>query len=117
MIYLVKLSEIEKHFDRLFDLVGDKRKEQIKIDKAQVSKVCHLASGLLYRFALGNNYEELMSFNEHGKPIAKNGVCFNVSHSGDYAALYVGENECGIDIEKIEEKRISLSSKVLLMKS
>lgn len=112
MIYLIKLSEIEKHFYQFFDLVGNKRKEQIKKDKAQVSKICHLASGLLYRFALGNNYEEILSFNEHGKPIAKNGICFNVSHSGDYAALYVGENQCGIDIEKIEEKRITLSSKV-----
>lgn len=112
MIYLIKLSEIEKHFYQLFDLVGNKRKEQIKKDKAQVSKICHLVSGLLYRFALGNNYEELIKINEHGKPCTENGISFNASHSGNYAVLYIGENECGVDIEKIEEKRISLSSKV-----
>lgn len=116
MIYLIKLSEIENHFDRLYNLVSDKRKEQINKDKSSISKICHLASGLLYRFALGNNYEELIKINEHGKPYAENGIYFNVSHSGDYAALYIGENECGIDIERIEEKRITLSSKVFIDK-
>lgn len=112
MIFLIKLSDIENNYNDLLKLVGKKRKEQIEKDKAKASKLYHLASGLLYRIALGNNYEECMAVNEHGKPYALNNTHFNVSHSGDYAALYIGDNECGIDIEKINKKRISLSSKV-----
>ena len=39
--------------------------------------------------------------NEYGKPEAENGTRFNLSHSGQYAAIAVGEAEVGVDLEAI----------------
>ena len=111
MIYLIKLSDLEPHFNHLINLIGKKRKEQINKDKLLQTKLSHLASGLLYRYCLGDNYEELLYFNEHGKPCSKD-KNFNISHSGDYAALYIGKNQCGIDIEKINSAKVAKSPKV-----
>lgn len=92
--------------------MGSKRRCQISKDISDAAKLCHLGSGLLYRHVLGDNYEEYIKYNEHGKPYVENGPRFNVSHSKDFAILYVAENECGIDIEKIDSKKIILSPKI-----
>lgn len=111
MIYLIKLSDLEPHLDHFINLIGKKRKEQINKDKLLQTKLSHLASGLLYRFCLGDNYEELLYFNEHGKPCSKD-KNFNISHSGDYAVLYISENECGIDIEKMNSNKVARTPKI-----
>lgn len=40
---------------------------------------------------------------EFGKPRAKSGVCFNLSHSGDWVLLAIGDNEIGCDIERLRQ--------------
>ena len=47
---------------------------------------------------------------ENGKPLAKNGVCFNLSHSGEYVAFAVGGAQVGCDIEKL---KITLSENIV----
>lgn len=93
-------------------MVGAKRKKKIMKDISETAKLCHLGSGLLYRFALGDNYEEILKTAGHGKPYVDNGIKFNISHTADYAVLYVGKNECGIDIEKINPGKVVLSQKI-----
>jgi 4'-phosphopantetheinyl transferase len=56
-----------------------------------------LAAGLLLYSALG---AKKIKYGEHGKPYAKEGPHFNISHSGSYALLVVDDEPVGIDIEK-----------------
>ena len=58
-----------------------------------------IAGGLLLRRFLGDT--EIYT-DEFGKPRAENGVCFNLSHSGDWVILAVGETEVGCDIERFK---------------
>ena len=41
--------------------------------------------------------------NENGKPYI-DGIFFNITHSKDYIGIIISDEECGIDIEKIELK-------------
>jgi len=45
--------------------------------------------------------EEIV-FNDYGKPFVNN-VYFNISHSKNLISVIIGDNECGIDIEKVNE--------------
>lgn len=54
-----------------------------------------VAGGLLLREVLG---DRPVTEDANGKPQAE-GVCFNLSHSGDWAALAVADAEVGCDIE------------------
>lgn len=112
MIYLIDLNKINPQFHQLISLMGPKRKLKIENALSKTSKLCHLGSALLYRYVLGDNYEDIIKFSEHGKPYAENGPFFNVSHSHDYAVCYVGEHECGIDIEKINPDKTPVTTKI-----
>ena len=58
-----------------------------------------IAGGLLLRRFLGDT--EIYT-DEFGKPRAENGMCFNLSHSGDWVVLAVDETEVGCDIERFK---------------
>ena len=50
--------------------------------------------------------------NQNGKPyLAQGGIFFNLSHSGDYAALVLSDEEAGIDIEKLEPPKIAVAKR------
>lgn len=59
-----------------------------------------IAGGLLLRRFLGDTR---IFENEFGKPVAENGVCFNLSHSGDWVLLAVSDREVGCDIEQLRQ--------------
>lgn len=46
--------------------------------------------------------KEKVLFNSYGKPLV-NKIFFNISHSKNLIGVIISDNECGIDIEKIEE--------------
>jgi len=59
-----------------------------------------IAAGALTTLVLGAKEEELVC-NPWGKPLwTHGGLCFSLSHSGDYALLATDETEVGVDIEK-----------------
>lgn len=53
--------------------------------------------------------------NEYGKPyIVNSDIKFNISHSNNLISLIISDNECGIDIEKIDtNKHLSVAKKIL----
>jgi len=53
-----------------------------------------------------------MNENQNGKPyLAHGGLFFNLSHSGDYAALALSDEEVGVDIEKLEPPKIAVAKR------
>ena len=92
-IYLADINRVNKSH---FELISSERAEKAMRYKMEADKKRSVAAGiLLSRFLPG---AEIYT-DEFGKPRAKNGVCFNLSHSGDYAVLAVSECETGVDIE------------------
>lgn len=46
-----------------------------------------------------------------GKPLLYNGKCISISHSHQFAAIVIGNNCMGVDIEKQQEKILHIASK------
>ena len=74
-----------------------------------------LAAALLLRDALGAAEETALRYGPKGKPYWEAGPAFSLSHSGDWAALAVGEpgmRAVGVDIERPRAARPSLMRRV-----
>ena len=69
-----------------------------------------IAGGVLLRRFVGET--EIVK-NAYGKPIAVNGVCFNLSHSGDWVALAVDKTDVGCDIEKLRYTRYERMGRIV----
>lgn len=65
-----------------------------------------IGAGLLLIRELGIREESEILYTPDGKPFLADGPAFNLSHSGDYCALAVGEGKVGIDIERMEEANL-----------
>ena len=82
------------------ELISPERAEKaLRYRFAADRKRC-VAGGLLIRRFLG---DAAVYTDEFGKPRAKSGVCFNLSHSGDWVIFALGENEVGCDIEQLRQ--------------
>ena len=57
-----------------------------------------IAGSVLLRYFLGDT---AILDNGFGKPVAENGVCFNLSHSGGWVLLAVDDRDDGCDIESV----------------
>ena len=81
------------------NMISPRRAEQARRYRfADDQKRC-VAGGLLLRRFLGDTD---IYTDDFGKPRAESGVCFNLSHSGDWVILAVGETEVGCDIERFK---------------
>ena len=96
-IFITSIKNID--LNRVEELDFKRRKKYERLKMTADKKRC-IAGGLLINRFLGDAeiYE-----NEYGKPLADNGVHFNISHSGDYVMFVMAENPVGCDIEKIRE--------------
>lgn len=72
-----------------------------------------LSVRLLLQIAMGHDVR--VSYDEKGKPsLPQEGVHISISHTKDYAALYVSrEREVGIDIEQMSDKIFRVKNKFL----
>ena len=93
-LYLAEIKDVKpEHINQ----INAERRKKIERYKLEDDKKRCVLGGLLMRDFLGDTevYED-----ENGKPLARNGVCFNLSHSGEYVAFAMSDYQVGCDIEK-----------------
>lgn len=95
-LYIAEIKDVKP--DHINQINAGRKKKAERYKLKDDKKRCVLG-GLLMRDFLGDTeiYED-----KNGKPLAKNGVCFNLSHSGEYVALAVSDFAVGCDIEKLK---------------
>lgn len=104
-VFLEKLKEIPKA-----------RRERLKQFKKEEDRKRGLLAGLLLEYGLNERGLTLMPGRQQYRPVTlreteagkpciseETGVCFNLSHSGNYAAAVFDEQAVGIDMEQLEQ--------------
>ena len=98
-LYLSNISDV---LPRHRELVTHARLMKADRYKMPDDKKRCIAGGVLLRHFLGDT---AITDNGYGKPVASDGTAFNLSHSGEWILLAVGEGKVGCDIER--QKHIS----------
>lgn len=110
-IYIIENSQTQLVPEGLcHQLFPERLKKAERYLKADDRLMCIGAGLLMSCFARINESDIYIS--EYGKPYSKNGIFFNVSHSGNCAALAFGDHETGIDIENINEDNMYLAEHI-----
>jgi len=86
----------------LMEKLPENRKRKIMSCRQPEARQQSLGAGLLLQYVLRDYRltEQDITVGQYGKPEVE-GVCFNVSHSGDMVVCAVSEYPVGCDIEKI----------------
>lgn len=103
------------------ELLSRERREQIQKFRKSGDKLRSAGAGLLLEHGLRQRGYTLredvpdkvtvhMAKEQYGKPylVDAAGLCFNLSHSGDYVAAVFAECEAGIDIERVRTANLAV---------
>lgn len=96
-LYLANINEVTPAH---LQMIAPARAEKALRYRFSADRKRCVAGGLLLRRFLGDTK---IAPDEFGKPRAANGAFFNLSHSGDWVALALGDTEVGCDIEKLKQ--------------
>ena len=90
----------------LRDLPWAERRERVLKYRHEKSRRLCLGAGVLAAFALRREgvCDLTLTSGENGKPLLSHGegICFNISHSGDVAVCAVSHADVGADVEEIK---------------
>ena len=110
-LYLLNISLVKDNLSFVHNYVSKERKEKALKFVNEQDQLLSLGAGYLMKKYLPN--EEILE-TKFGKPYLKNGAKFNASHSGEFVVLAIHEQrEVGVDIERIDEKKIDAIKFVL----
>lgn len=96
-LFLANINEIK---DGHLSLLSPERAQKALRYRFPADRRRSIAAGLLLREFLGG--AEIYT-DDLGKPRSKDGRCFNLSHSGDWAILALSDHEIGCDIEHFRQ--------------
>lgn len=97
--YITDIHPLFPHIDAACALLPAARQERIHRCSRETARLQLLAAGLLLRHVLGITEETPLLYTPQGKPYLKHGPCFNLSHSGQFAALAVSDQPVGLDLQ------------------
>lgn len=103
-------------YENVLQLLRSDRLAKIRSIKHEQGQKLSAAAGFLLLYGMKQAGVPLaliksgeMVTGEHGKPMFKNeeiGMQFNLSHSGTKVACVISDSECGVDIERVNERRV-----------
>jgi 4'-phosphopantetheinyl transferase len=101
-VYLVDIRTLRVYYDNcLVELTPERRKKTLRY-RNENDRLRSAAAGLLLRAVLRVYQDDLLVYNEFGKPfLAQGGKCFSLSHGGNYTALAVADSDVGVDVEPL----------------
>lgn len=121
-IYIADIRPLadESVFRAGMRLIMPGRRQRIVKYRGREDRQRSLAAGLLleygleqsglFRCASGGMKQAALSEGSYGKPyLPDSGLCFNLSHSGNFAAAVFSKAEAGIDIEKPGRSRTGVA--------
>lgn len=138
-IYVLNVEKLNQDeiFQKAYEFLEESRKKRVDKCKRRPDQNRSLGAGLLLAYGLWDAlkipWSELkeqcgMNFGKYGKPYFEKwqGISFNLSHSGSYAACVLshggtpcdryGENEVGIDIQKVCSCNLKVADRVFSKK-
>lgn len=115
-IYLMPAKKVKEYNDGYFKSSFPKRLKKAGVYAKNEDKLRSLGAALLLEKVLGLKECDI-EYQEHGKPYSKKtDKEFNISHSGEYTALAVGDTELGVDIQYTQRSINSSLMRVLSKK-
>lgn len=117
-IYYIKLSDLHDYPEDFFYPYVTSRLlsslQNYKCEKVRRTKLIGemMTRKIAQQLRGGRISDYDISFNEHGKPSLSNMIpdlFFNISHSGDYIVVAFSDQQIGIDIERIGQRRMKVA--------
>lgn len=118
--YTINVMEI-KSFSQVSDLLDSisfKRKERIERFYFDKDKIHSLFGELILRYALWEQFHITTSnisigYTAYGKPYLEGyeHIYFNLSHSGNWVLVGIGDVPLGVDVEQVNDNNILIVSK------
>jgi|TARA_B100001093_G_scaffold49996_1_gene42530 phosphopantetheinyl transferase len=107
-LLLWKLSETETQLSNLVNIsLGSKSK--LNLIKSLSQRRQFLGVQNLLKLHQINN--DILSYDDNGKPHLPNNKFISISHSFDYCGVIVSDVKVGLDIEKLRSKILNISNK------
>lgn len=103
-LFLTDIRPFSTCFDTACALLPTARQERIRCCPRETARLQLLATGLLLRHVLGITEETPLLYTPQGKPYLEHGPCFNLSHSGHFAALAISDQPVGLDLQDMTHK-------------
>jgi 4'-phosphopantetheinyl transferase len=100
--------------------VNMQRRAKVLRCKQKKDRMRSLAAGLLLRYGMedrGISYEDaVFGTDGAGKPLllSQPVFCYNISHSGNYAACGIWEHDLGVDLECVSERFLGAKGQRLM---
>ena len=99
--------------EHINEISSERAKKAERLRMSDDKKRCIAGGLLINRFLDGAGISE----NEFGKPVADNGMYFNISHSGDYVLFALSDSEIGCDIERMHYVNAERTGKIVFCES
>lgn len=110
-LYLIDLNKKKFDFNNLYYLLPVNVKNRVDKYKIVADKNRSIIAWYIVTKKLNLSNTELLE-NEYGKPYIK-GKCFSISHSNNMVGVLFSNDECGLDIEKVDPKHLKIANKIL----
>ncbi|MEC4049999.1 4'-phosphopantetheinyl transferase superfamily protein [Flavobacterium sp. SUN046] len=105
-LYLWKITE---DLSDLYDAAILNEVSHLRLDamKSEAHKKGFIAVRMLLQYIGYNDFD--LYYDSNGKPHLKDGKQISISHSGEFSAIVISEQEVGLDLERLKSKILKIA--------